>query len=102
MTLQNELNHEFANAEVLLTTATVAGVATRQQPHVTLASIPDPERFDGSREKLQAFISHLCMTLAGDASGFPNIQHKLQYTFGLLVDQAFDQVKPILQTRVST
>jgi hypothetical protein len=33
------------------------------------------------------------MKLAGDASRFPNPQHQLQYTFELLVGQAFVQVK---------
>jgi hypothetical protein len=33
------------------------------------------------------------MKLAGDASHFPNLQHQLQYTFGLLVCQAFAQVE---------
>jgi hypothetical protein len=33
------------------------------------------------------------MKLAGDACHFPNPQHQLQYTFGLLVGQAFVQAE---------
>jgi hypothetical protein len=33
------------------------------------------------------------MKLAGNASHFPNPQHQLRYTFGLLVGQAFMQVE---------
>jgi hypothetical protein len=50
-------------------------------------------RFDGSQDKLRSFVSHLHMKLAGDASCFSNPQHQLQYTFELLVGQAFMQVE---------
>jgi hypothetical protein len=33
------------------------------------------------------------MKLAGDVSHFPNPQHQLWYSFGLLVGQGFTQVK---------
>jgi hypothetical protein len=92
-TLQNELNHKCANAEVLQAAVAAAGAAPRKQPHVQPASIPDQEKFDGSRDKLQLFVSHLCMKLADNASLFPNLQHQLQYTFRLLVGQAFAQVE---------
>jgi chromosome segregation ATPase len=84
-TLQNKLNHKHTNTEVLQTVAIVAGEASGQQPHVQPASISDPEKFDSSRDKLRSFVSHLCMKLTGNASCFPNPQHQLQYTFGLLV-----------------
>jgi hypothetical protein len=91
-TLQNELNLEHANAEALGAPAAAVGAAPEQQPHVQPASIQDPQRFDGSRNKLQSFVSHLRMKLAGDASRFPNPQQP-QYIFGLQVCQAFTQVK---------
>jgi hypothetical protein len=37
------------------------------------------------------------MKLAGDASYFPNPQHQLWYNFGLLVGQAFTQVKAYIR-----
>jgi hypothetical protein len=74
-TLQNELNYECANAEALQTTAGVAGAAFGQQPHVQPVSIPDHEKFNSYKDKLQSFVSHLHMKLAGDASCFPNLQH---------------------------
>jgi hypothetical protein len=91
-TLQNELNYKHANAEALQAVA-VAGVAFRQQLYIQPASIPDPEKFDNSRNKLQSIVSYLYMKLAGDASHFPNPQYQFQYTFGLLVGQAFTHVK---------
>jgi hypothetical protein len=74
-TLQNKLNYEHANAEVLWTVAAATNAASRQQPHVQLVSIPDPEKFNGSWDKLQSFVFHLYMKLAGDASCFPNLQY---------------------------
>jgi hypothetical protein len=79
-TLQNELGHECANAEVLQTVAAAVGAALKQQPHFQPASIPDPKKFNGSRDKLRSFVSHLCMKLAGNASHFPNPQYQLQYS----------------------
>jgi hypothetical protein len=77
-TFQNELNHKCANAEVLWAAAVAASTAPRQQQHVQPASIQDPEKSDSSREKLQSFVSHLYIKLAGDASCFPNPQHQYQ------------------------
>jgi hypothetical protein len=51
-TLQNELNNECANAEGLETIAEEVGAAPGQRPLVQPASIPDPESFNGSRDKL--------------------------------------------------
>jgi hypothetical protein len=76
-TLQNELNYESANTEALWSAAATAATGLRQQPDVQPASIPDPERFNGSRDKLPSFVSHLCMKLAGNASHSPNPQHQL-------------------------
>jgi hypothetical protein len=91
--LQNELNHECANVEALWTVAAAAGTAPRQQPNVQPASIPYPEKFDGCRNTLRLFVFHLRIKFAGTASRFPNPQHQLQYTFGLLVGQAFEQIE---------
>jgi hypothetical protein len=43
--------------------------------------------------KLQAFVSHLHMKLAGNTSRFLKPQHQLQYSFGLLMGQGFAQVE---------
>jgi hypothetical protein len=48
MTLQNELNYECANTEKLCAALAVAAAVPGQHLHVQLASIADPERFDGS------------------------------------------------------
>jgi hypothetical protein len=70
-----------------------AGAVPRQQLHVQPVSIPEPKKFNGSRDKLRSFISHIHMKLAGDTSRFPNPQHQFRYTFELLVRKAFMQVK---------
>jgi hypothetical protein len=92
-THQNELNFECTNAEVLHTIAAAAGKASGQQPHFQPVSIPNPEKFDGSRDKLQSFVSHLCMKRAHDPSHLPNSQHQLQFTFRYLVGQASAMVE---------
>jgi hypothetical protein len=66
------LNQEFANAEVQHAVAAAAGATSGQQPHILLAPIPDPEKFDSSHEKGCSFISHLQMKLAGNAAHFLN------------------------------
>jgi hypothetical protein len=39
------------------------------------------------------------MKLAGNTSHFPNLQHQLWYTFGLLVGQAFTQVSAYITNK---
>ena len=63
--------------------------------------VPDPERYDGNREKLPLFKSHLLMKLQGDDARFPTKQHKLRYTVSLLQGNAFPQIQPyILKTTI--
>jgi hypothetical protein len=98
-TIQNELNHERTHTEALQTVAIAAGIALRQQPHIQLASIPDLERFNSSRDKLQSFVCYLHLKLADNACRFSNLQHQLQYTFRLLVGQGLCQGRGLYYRR---
>jgi hypothetical protein len=71
-TVQNEFNHECANAKVQQTAA-AGRIAAGQQQLVQLASISDSERFDGSWHKLWSFVAYLYMKLTANASYFPNL-----------------------------
>ena len=95
--LQNDLRHERENL------VTLRNAVANAQPAPPPASfpVPDPERYDGNREKLPLFKSHLLMKLQGDDARFPTEQHKLRYTVGLLQGNAFAQVQPyILETTI--
>ena len=87
-TLQNDLRHERENLVAL------RNAVSNAQPAPPPASfpVPDPERYDGNREKLPLFKSHLLMKLQGDNARFPTEQHKLRYTVGLLQGNAFVQI----------
>ena len=43
--------------------------------------IADPDRFDGTREKLKVFKDQLMLKTSGNAARFPNTQHKLRYAY---------------------
>ena len=97
-TLQNNLCHERENLVAL------RNAVANAQPAPPPASfpVPDPERYDGNREKLSLFKSHLLMKLQGDDARFPTEQHKLRYTVGLLQGNAFAQIQPnILKTTIN-
>ena len=95
--LQDDLRHERENLVAL------RNAVANAQPAPPPASfpVPDPERYDGNREKLPLFKSHLLMKLQGDDARFPTEQHKLRYKVGLLQGNAFAQIQPyILETTI--
>jgi hypothetical protein len=67
--------------------------ASGQQLHMQPAIISDPEKFNGSINKLHSFVSHLYIKLEGDTCHFPNPQHQLCFTCRLLVGQVFAKVE---------
>ena len=95
--LQNDLRHKRENLVAL------RNAVANAQPAPLPASfpVPDPECYDGNRDKLPLFKSHLLMKLQGDDARFPTEQHKLRYTVGLLQGNAFAQIQPyILETTI--
>ena len=96
-TLQNDLLHERGNLVPL------RNAVPNSQPAPPPASfpVPDPQRYDGNREKLPLFKSHLLMKILGDDARFPTEQHKLRYTVVLQQGNAFAQIQPyILETTI--
>ena len=88
--LEADLTREKANADHLRSIS-----AGGSRPRIE--SIPDPEIFDGSRDKLRSFIAHLRLKIHGDGHKFPDVQHQLRYAAGRLSGIAFDQVLPLIQ-----
>jgi hypothetical protein len=74
------------------TTAALRNAAANTPGGTPSVTIPDPERFDGSRDKLRTFKAHLRLKLRGDAPRYPSPAHEINYTFGLLTGPAFTQV----------
>ena len=91
--LEAELQHERENNVFICNSAHPSPAPLAPQT----MSIPDPERFGGSRDKLRTFRSHLLMKLQGDSHKFPSNQHQLRYTIRLLTDQAFTQIEPYIK-----
>ena len=52
------------------------------------AKIVDPDKFDGSRDKLKAFKDQLMLAVSGNQSRFPNLQHRLRYAYQFLTGKA--------------
>ena len=52
------------------------------------AKIVDPDKFDGSRDKLKAFKDQLMLAVSSNHSRFPNLQHRLRYAYQFLTGKA--------------
>jgi hypothetical protein len=50
--------------------------------------IADPDKYDGTRDKLKTFKSQLLLKTSGNPRRFPNVQHKLRYAFQFLTGKA--------------
>ena len=50
--------------------------------------IADPDKFNGSREKLKSFKDQLMLQTSGNAARFPNTLHKLPYAYQFLTGKA--------------
>ena len=91
--LEAELQHERENNVFIRNSAHPPPAPLVPQT----MSIPDPERFRGTRDKLRTFRSHLLMKLQWDSHRFPSDQHRVRYTMRLLTDQAFTQIEPYIR-----
>ena len=76
--LEVDLTREKANLDHFRTFTTITS-----RPRIE--SIPDPEMFDGRKEKLRSFIAHLRLKVQGDQHKFPDTQHQLRYASGGLL-----------------
>jgi hypothetical protein len=69
------------------------GQARRTQPPPPHEKIPDPERFSGARDKLQAFILQLRLK----AATLTSEQAKLRLAVSCLTGEALDQARPYVR-----
>jgi hypothetical protein len=58
--------------------------------------IPDPPKYDGNREGLRSFLTHLNLKLSGDKDLFPDEQKRLAYAVGRLEGKAFNHMLPFV------
>src|SRR6266699_1001545 len=61
---------------------------SKSPPRKRAEKIADPDRFDGTREKLKVFKDQLILKTSGNPMRFPNIQHKLRYAYQFLTGKA--------------
>src|SRR5258706_11680061 len=88
MTGEGRLQQRLANAELIMDRLARSAPAAAE-PHVPRAErIADPDKFDGSREKLKTFKDQLMLKTSGNAARFPNTQHKLRYAYQFLTGKA--------------
>ena len=59
--------------------------------------IADPDRFDGTREKLKAFKNQFLLKTSGNPTRFLNVQHKLCYAYQFLIGRAQRTMRIYLQ-----
>lgn len=89
--LEAELENERANVTAF------RSLQVAPPPAIGRATAPDPELFDGNRDKLKSFISHLSIKLRNDAHQYPTPQHQLGYAVGFLRGPAFTQIEPLVK-----
>ena len=89
MTGEGRLQQWLADAEVIMNhLARSAKPAAVPQSTSRAEKIADPDRFDGTQEKLKVFKNQLMLKTSGSTARFPNTQYKLRYTYQFLTGKA--------------
>ena len=70
--------------------------ATSRSHDKRSASHPDPEKFDGTRDKLRPFLAQLRLKLEINEDHFPTDRQKVSYAISRLSGTAMDQVLPMM------
>ena len=86
MTGEGRLKQQLADAEVIMNRLACSAEPAQSKPRAK--KIADPDRFDGVREKLKVFKDRLVLGISGNATCFPNTQHKLHYAYQFLTGKA--------------
>src|SRR6266699_1106960 len=61
---------------------------SKPPPRDRAEKIADPDRFDGTREKLKAFKDQLILKTSGNPTRCPNVQQKVRYAYQFLNGKA--------------
>ena len=64
-----------------------APAAAAANTHDRVEKVTDPDKFDGSREKLKSFKDQLMLKTSGNADCFPNTLYKLRYAYQFLTSK---------------
>ena len=83
---ESRLQQKLADAEIIM--KRLASSPAESSPRDRAEKIADPDKFDGTREKLKAFKDQLLLKTSGNPARFPNVQHKLRYAFQFLTGKA--------------
>ena len=86
MTGEGRLQQRLVDAEAIMNR--LAPSVEPAQSTSRAEKIADPDRFDGAREKLKVFKVQLMLKTYGNATRFPNTQHKLRYAYQFLTGTA--------------
>ena len=89
VTGEGQLQQRLADAKVIMNRLTrSAEPSAVPQSTSRTEKIDDPDRFDGTREKLKVFKDQLMLKTSVNAARFPNTQHKLHYAYQFLTGKA--------------
>ena len=81
------LQQKLADAERVINRLSFLKDPAAERAHLA-EKIADPDKFDGSRDKLESFKIQLLLKTSGNPIHFPTVQHKLRYAFQLLTGKA--------------
>ena len=73
---ESRLQQKLADAETIM--KRLASTPAESNPCHRAEKTADPDKFDGTREKLKAFKDQLRLKTSGNPARFPNVQHMLR------------------------
>lgn len=93
MAKNTKANLLIANLQSQLTVATSTTQSLTEKRHLS-EKLPDPELYDGDKQKLRSWIYSLNVKLVGNADRYPTESDKIRYLVGRLTGKALNQVEP--------
>ena len=93
MAKNTKANLLIANLQSQLTVATSTAQSLPGKRHLS-EKLPDPELYDGDKQKLRSWIYSLNVKLIGNADRYPTESDKIRYLVGRLTGKALNQVEP--------
>lgn len=95
--LVGELNaYRQMNADLLIAKLP-ADPSPATEPTRRTPTLPDPEKFDGSRDQLRQFLMQLRLKFEMNSDHFANEKQKIAYTASRLTGNALGQILPQIQ-----
>jgi hypothetical protein len=95
------LQQKLADAELVMKRLATTPSSSEPSSRDRAEKIADPDKFDGTREKLKAFKDQLLLKTSGNPARFPNVQHKLRYAYQFLTGKAQRTMRIHLKRKVA-